>query len=125
MISCNELSVNRKLLDLRETGQSYSNHETKNSHSGDFAFNSMVSKIGKCCYFDEPFSLNSTMTNISNNHKTISLFHVNIRSLSKLDNFHALIEFLTSPPFSPDVVCVSETRFKGKSSINVSIANYD
>ena len=85
----------------------------------------MVSNIGDCCYFDIPFSLNSTMTNVTNNHKTISLLHVNIRSLDKLDNFHALREFLTSLPFSPDVVCASETRLKGKPLINVSRANYD
>ena len=93
MNSCNELSVNMKLLDLLETSQSNSNHETENSHSGVVAFNSMVSNIGDCCYFDIPFSLNSTMTNVTNNHKTISLLHVNIRSLNKLDNFHALHEF--------------------------------
>ena len=53
------------------------------------------------------------------------LLHVNMRSLNKHQNFDALYEFLILLSFSPDVICISETRLRGDSLTNITIPNYN
>ena len=50
------------------------------------------------------------------------MVHLNICSLQK--NFDLLYEFLTTLNFSPDIVCLTETRIKSQSLIKVEIPNY-
>ena len=45
--------------------------------------------------------------------------------MSKQENFDALYEFFTLLPFTPDIVCVSETRLKGNPLINIAITSYN
>ena len=45
--------------------------------------------------------------------------------MNKQENFDALHEFLTLLPFTPDIVCDSETRLKGDPLINTVIPNYN
>ena len=53
----------------------------------------------------------------------MTFFHINIRSSNKnFDDFHDLIY---SFPKTLDVVCVSETRIKGNSLVNISIPGYN
>jgi len=50
------------------------------------------------------------------------MLHVNIRSLRKnFEDFYDLLLFL---PHQPDIVCVSETRIKHNSLINISLPGY-
>ena len=55
----------------------------------------------------------------------LSLLHVNLRSINKFQNFDTFEEFLTDLSFSPDIVCVSETRLKGEPLINISKPNFN
>ena len=45
--------------------------------------------------------------------------HLNIRSLTK--NFDALCEFISSLSFTPDLVCLTETRIKDQPLVNKTI----
>ena len=45
--------------------------------------------------------------------------------MNKQENFDALFEFLTLLPYTPHIVCVSETRLKGNPLINIAIPNYN
>ena len=50
---------------------------------------------------------------------SLKLLHLNIRSLTK--NFDALFEFISSLSFTPDLVCLTETRIKNQSLANITI----
>ena len=80
------------------------------------AFNCLHEDIAECKYFDFPYSDTPDFTDC--NQKTLFVFHINVRSLNKVDNFD---DFLTTLPLFPDIVYVSETRLKGDPLINVSI----
>ena len=83
-----------------------------------------MQNITECNYFDipnlDPFDRNST----ESSEKTLSLLHVNLRSINNFQNFDTFEEFFTDLSFSPDIVCVSETRLKGEPLINISIPNF-
>ena len=49
---------------------------------------------------------------------------MNLRSINNFQNFDTFEEFLTDLSFSPDIVCVFETRLKGEPLINISIPNF-
>ena len=59
-----------------------------------------------------------------NSQQTLTLLHVNLRSINNFQNFDAFEEFLTDLSFSPDMMCASETQLKGEPLINVSKPNY-
>jgi len=81
-------------------------------------FSSLLNNTGKCHYVDIPLKDNPFPSS-NTNYRSISLLHVNIRSLNKLENFERLYEFLTLLSFHPDIVCVSETRLLGDPMINI------
>lgn len=58
-----------------------------------------------------------------NDHKSLALAHINIRSLQK--NFDDMHDFITAWTKAPDIVCVSETRLKHEPLINVSLPGYN
>ena len=118
--SKNALKVgNRKLLEILGTNQVVNNTDDVNhTKLTKLLFNSLVENVNECKYFDIPMRSSSSVQN----QNSLSVFHANIRSLTK--NFDALYE-LISLPVSPDVVCVSETRIKGEPLINISIPNYN
>ena len=116
-VSKNALNVrSRKLLEILGTSQVVTNVD--HSELTNLLFNSLVENVNECKYFDIPMR-----SSFVQNQNSLSVFHVNIRSLTK--NFDALYELISSLPVSPDVVCVSETRIKDDLLINISIPNYN
>ena len=57
-----------------------------------------------------------------NSDDALILLHVNIRSLQK--NFDPLCELITLLNFTPQIICITETRIKDQPLINVAIPNY-
>ena len=87
-------------------------------------YNLPLQKIIEWNYFDVSY-LNLPDRNLAeNSQQTLTLLHVNLRSINNFQNFDAFKEFLTDLSFSPDIECVSKTRLKGEPLINISIPNY-
>ena len=55
-------------------------------------------------------------------NNSLSGIHLNIRSLNK--NFDKLYEFLLCLPFTPDVLCFSESRIKKQPLDNINLSGY-
>ena len=105
---------NRKLLEILSASRVVNNTDDINhSELTDLLFSSLVENVNECKYFDIPMRSSSFVQN----QISLSVFHVNIRSLTK--HFDALYKLITSLPVSPDVVCVSETRIKDDPLIRV------
>ena len=119
--SKNALNVgSRKLLEILGASQVINNTDDVNhSELTNLLFKSLVENVNECEYFDIPMRSSSFFQN----QNSLSVFHVNIRSLTK--NFDTLYELILSLPVSPDVVCVSETRIKSDPLINILIPNYN
>ena len=83
---------------------------------GNNVFYSLTGNIKNCNYLDVN-NLNFTAGN-----NTLTLLHVNVRSLQK--NFDSLYDFFQSLKFLPHVICLSETRLKNQPSTNLNIPNY-
>ena len=110
---------NRKLLEIFGTSQVVNNTDDVNhSELTNLLFNFLVENVNECKYYDIPMPSSCFVQN----QNSLSVFHVNIRSLNK--NFDALYELILSLPVSPDVICASKTRTKGNPLINISIPNY-
>ena len=80
----------------------------------------MFENFIECKYLETP---NVELPFVREQRNTLTLLHVNIRSLNK--NFDELHCFLTSLPYLPDIVCVSETLLKGESLSNITISDYN
>ena len=81
---------------------------------------SLSSNALKCDYLDlNKFDFDNFNT-IS--FDSLILIHINIRSLNK--NFDELYDFLQILPFTPDVICLSESRIKDQPLINIEISDY-
>ena len=119
--SKNALNIgSRKLLEILGASQVVSNTDDVNhSELTNLLFNSLLENVYESKYFDIPMQSSSFVQN----QNSLSVFHVNIRSLTKL--FDALYELISSLPVSPDVVCITETRIKGNPLLNISISNYN
>ena len=116
---CVELG-NRKLLEILDGSQVVNNtDDVSHSELTSLLFNSLVENANQCKYFDIPMRSSSFVQN----QNSLSVFHVNISSLTK--NFDALYELISSLPVSPEVVCVSETRIKDDPLIKISIPNHN
>ena len=48
--------------------------------------------------------------------------HVNIRSLQK--NYDELYQFVSKPPLTPLIICITETKLKGIPDVNNSLPGY-
>ena len=83
----------------------------------DNLLNSITTNIKICKYTDPTAS----SLNFDDNRSLI-LLHVNIRSLHK--NFDSLYEFLVTLSFSPDIICLTETRLKDEALINIDLPLY-
>ena len=53
---------------------------------------------------------------------SLSIIHFNVRSLPR--NFDAFHEFLCNQPYSPDIICVTESRLKTQPLLNIDIFGY-
>ena len=92
--------VGRKLLEILGTSQVVTNtNDLDHSELTNLLFNYLVENVNECKYFDIPMRSFSFVQN----QNSLSVFHVNIRSLTKI--FDALYELISSLPVSPDVVC--------------------
>ena len=79
-------------------------------------FSTIFQNIQKCEYADvKAAHLNSQMNNLT-------LFHLNIRSLQK--NFNDLHELLCNLSEPPHIICLSETKIKHNTLLNLSISGY-
>jgi len=72
----------------------------------DHIFNSLTNNISDREYI----GVEDNNLNLTNEVDSLILLHLNIRSLNKYhDDLH---EFITLLPFSPDVICLPESRLK-------------
>ena len=78
------------------------NHETDGSCDlSDLTYNSLLQNLTECNYFDISNLVLSGRNLIGNSSKTLTLVHVNLRSINNFQNFDAFEEFLTNLSFSP------------------------
>jgi len=111
------------LLEFLGASSPATQHENdKVSNLSEMTFNSIISTNSKCNYYDI-LNMDSPLFS-DNNQITLSLLHVNLRSLNP-KNFDSLYEFLNHLPHYPDIVCISEMRIRGELSFNISIPNYN
>ena len=78
----------------------------------------MIYNINICNYYDPPGLTHENFSETSN----LSLLHISIRSLQKLIN--NLQEFFSNSNFFPDIIALTETRFKDQPAINMDISSY-
>jgi len=84
----------------------------------DHIFNSLNNNISDCVFID----VEDNNLNLTNEVDSLILLYLNIRSLIKYhDDLH---EFIALLPFSPDVMCLSESRIN-QSSKNIQIPGYN
>ena len=79
-------------------------------------YRQMSSEIEKCKFFD------NSLTCVQPSENSLKLVHLNIRSLTK--NLDALFEFISSLSFTPNLVCLTETRIKNQPLANIAIPGY-
>ena len=85
----------------------------------DQSFDSLLTNINPCVYYNNPQSIPNRTPSSSD----LLIVHINIRSLTK--NFDNLSHFLSQFSVPPDVICITETRLKNASSVNISIPGYE
>ena len=78
---------------------------------------SLTHNINSCKYYET-----SNIFSISSNSNSISIIHINIRSLQK--NFDSLHEILCSLPIRPKIICLYESRINHKPFINIELPDY-
>ena len=76
----------------------------------------MASKIKNCKFLD------NSLTCVQSSENSLKPVHLNIRSLTK--NFDALFEFISSLNFTPDLVCLTETRIKNQPLVSITVPGY-
>ena len=85
----------------------------------DQSFDSLLTNINPCVYYNNPQSI----PNRTSSSNDLLIVHVNIRSLTK--SFEDLSHFLSQFSVPPDVICITETRLKNASFVNISIPGYE
>ena len=107
-IVCMNVSRDRELSGLGNMSQVAEQHLTVSDTAelSDKIYESFSTNILKYHYFD--ISKNNQINMKDNN--SLSIIHLNIRSLNK--NFDKLYDFLLCLPFTPDVLCLSESSIK-------------
>ena len=93
-----------------------SHFKSENENICEEMFRQMSSKIESCKFLD------NSLTYVQPSENSLKLEHLNIRSLTK--NFDALFEFISSLNFTPDLVCLTETRIKNQPLANITISGY-
>ena len=103
-----DVSCDRELSELGNTSQAAEQHLTvsESEELCDKIYESFSTNILKCHYFD--ISKNNQINMKDKN--SLSIIHLNIRSFNK--NFDKLYDFLLCLTFTPDVLCLSESRIK-------------
>ena len=103
-----DVSCDRELSDLGNTSQAAEQHLSVSETEELCAkiYESFSTNVLKCHYFD--ISKNNQINMKDNN--SLNIIHLNIRSLNK--NFDKLYDFLLCLAFTPDVLCLSESRIK-------------
>ena len=84
----------------------------------DKIYESFSTNILKCHYFD--ISKNNQIK--MNDNDSLSIIHLNIRSLNK--NFDKLYDFLVCLSFTPDVLCLSKSCIKKQPLVNINLSGY-
>ena len=78
---------------------------------------SLTHNFHPCKYYEM-----DSLSLLSFNFNSISIIHINIRSLQK--NLDFLQEFLRLLPNMPKIICLSESRINQKPLINLDLPNY-
>ena len=115
-----DVSCDKDLSELGNTSQAAEQHLTASGIEElcDKIYESFSTNILKCHYFD--ISKNSQINMKDNN--SLSIIYLNIRSLNK--NFDKLYDFLLCLTFTPDVLCLSESRIKKQPLVNINLSGY-
>ena len=115
-----DVSCDRELSELGSTSQAAEQHLTvsETEELYDKIYESFSTNILKCHYFD--ISKNNQI-NVKDNN-SLSIMHLNIRSLNK--NFDKLYDFLLCLTFTPDVLCLSKSRIKKQTLVNIKLSGY-
>ena len=115
-----DVSCNRDLSGLGNTSQAAEQHliVCETEELCDKIYESFSTNILKCHYFD--ISKNNQIN--MNDNDSLSIIHLNIRPLNK--NFDKLYDFLVCLPFTPDVLCLSESRIKKQPLVNINLSGY-
>ena len=92
--------------------------DSESEELSDKIYESISSNILKCNYFD----LKEITQIYSSENNSLNIIHFNIRSLNK--NFDKFYDFIQSLSYTPDVVCLSESRIKKQPLINVNLPGY-
>ena len=115
-----DVSCDRESSEVGNTSQAAEQHLTvsETEELRDKIYKSFSTNILKCHYFD--ISQNNQINMKDNN--SLSIIHLNIRSLNK--NFDKLYDFLLRLTFTPDVLCLSESRIKKQPLVNINLSGY-
>ena len=82
-VSNSAVNHNRKLRELLGASRLVDDDNENFFDLSETAFDCLLENIAECIYFDFPFSDIPDFTDC--NQKTLSLYHINIRFLNKLD----------------------------------------
>ena len=80
----------------------------------DKTFSLIFQNIKPCQYIN--------VNNISLKTNDMIFLHVNIHSLQK--NYDELYQFVSELPLKPLIICITETKLKGKPDVNISLPGY-
>ena len=115
-----DISCDRDLSGLGNTSQAAEQHliVSETEELCDKIYESFSTNILKCYCFD--ISKNNQIN--MNDNDSLCIIHLNIRSLNK--NFDKLYDFLVCVPFTPDVLCLSESCIKKQPLVNINLSGY-
>ena len=115
-----DVSCDRELSELGNTSQATEQHLTvsETEELCDKIYKSFSTNILKCHYFN--ISKNNLINMKDNN--SLCITHLNIRLLNK--NFDKLYDFLLCLTFTPDVLCLLESRVKKQPLVNIILSGY-
>ena len=80
-------------------------------------FSAITERIAPCKYFST-----SNFSSLKLSSEDIFIFHLNSRSLNK--NYDNLYELISEFPHPPDLACLSETKLKNNTHVNIQIRGY-
>ena len=85
-----------------------------------FVHNLLTNNFKQCKTYDTNCKLPST-----EKKKSLFILHINLRSIHVYKNFDALNhEFLQTLDCLSDIICLSETKIKNLSTVNLSLTGY-
>ena len=87
------------------------------SNISDNMYSYVTQDFSSCKYYNA-----NTITTLSVSPKDLLILHINIRSLNK--NMDDLLDLLIEIRTRPSIICLTETRLKHDSLVNIEIQGY-